>query len=60
MEVKVFTLCDHCSTLRESVEKREHHCYWPRYSVSMTSCIGCFESAKKSAAAEAQGLIVCC
>ena len=60
LEVKVFTFCDHCSTLQESVERREYKCYWPSYSVSMTSCVNCFEGAKKTAAAEAQGLIVCC
>lgn len=59
-EVKVFDLCPECSVLRSDVEKREHRSYYPMYSVSLKSCSGCFEIAKKKAAAEAYSGSVFC
>jgi len=52
LEVKVFTYCDHCSTLKEGVEAREHRSYWPTIAINMKSCAPCFEKAKREASAE--------
>ncbi|NPT59054.1 hypothetical protein [Paraburkholderia elongata] len=59
MTVRVLDLCDECKTLREGVEARSCKSYWPSWSLSLASCEPCWESAKRTAAAEAEGLIIC-
>lgn len=61
LEVRVLDRCDRCEMLKDDVKEREHKAYCPKsYAVKAKCCVSCFESAKKTAAAEAQGLIVCC
>jgi len=52
MTVRTLELCERCNTLKEGVEKREHKSYWPTFEISLKSCLSCFESAKREAAAE--------
>ena len=51
--VRVLTLCDSCSTLKEGVETREETSYWPSFHVKLHSCQSCFEAAKAKARSEA-------
>jgi hypothetical protein len=53
MEVRVLDHCDSCSTLKEDVKQREAANYYPRWSINLKSCAGCFEVAKSKANAEA-------
>jgi len=50
--VTVRELCEHCNTLQEHVEKREHVNYWPSFRISMKSCLPCFEAEKRDMAGE--------
>lgn len=60
MQVKVFDLCEPCGKLCEDVETREHTSYYPAsYKLKLKCCAPCFEAAKRNAAAEASGLLVC-
>jgi hypothetical protein len=59
MTVRTLELCDPCQKLREDVQVREANSYWPKYSLKLRSCSACFETAKRIAAAEAEGLYVC-
>jgi hypothetical protein len=54
MQVKVLTYCDPCQTLKEDVASREHAQYWPTVALKITSCLACFEVAKKAAIDEAR------
>jgi hypothetical protein len=53
LEVRAYEHCDCCSKLKEGVEMREAGNYYPRWSVKLKSCAGCFEAAKSKANAEA-------
>lgn len=52
MVVKVLEHCEHCNSLKEGVEKREHKSYWPHFTLTLKSCEPCFEVAKRERAAE--------
>jgi len=53
LEVRTYEYCDGCSTLCEDVKQREAANYYPRWSITLKSCAGCFEAAKSKANAEA-------
>lgn len=54
MTVKILTYCDHCSTLKEGVAKREYNSYWPTVALKTTCCAPCYEIARTKAIAEAK------
>jgi hypothetical protein len=54
LTVRTLERCDSCSTLKEDIKQREAANYYPRWSVSLKSCAGCFETAKAKAMADAK------
>jgi hypothetical protein len=53
LTVRTLEHCDSCGTLKEDVKQREAANYYPRWSIKLKSCVGCFEAAKSKASAEA-------
>jgi hypothetical protein len=53
LTVRTLEHCDGCSTLKDDVKTREAANYYPRWSIKLKSCAGCFEAAKTKANAEA-------
>lgn len=48
LTVKVTTYCETCRALKDDVKPRESNFYYPLSgSIKMTSCLACFEDARR-------------